>query len=200
MKEFIVLNILSLWLKYANNADKFLLNTAVKLLPLLNTHLLQSITFFGNGYAVVAVVIPMFYLMLLFHSQNKYLSTTILVEMYTLTFFNAIVIQVLKYVVRTERPNVGLYFPGQYNVIGFSADGFSFPSGHSSMFLTPFLLWKNGMKCVHQNNVTSGWYLLFGMIAALIPFSRVVVAAHWPSDVLFSTSLSFITCFTFLAY
>lgn len=90
----------------------------------------------------------------------------------------------LKEVFARERPHID---PGIY------AEGYSFPSGHAMIglmfygFLTYFLLTKLR---------TSKSKLIFGIIMSLfiflIGFSRIILNAHYPSDVIGGFAIGFI--------
>ena len=70
---------------------------------------------------------------------------------------------------------------------------YSFPSGHTAMgwMLLPILFLIADTK-TWKNKLVFGSVLLWGVIVGL---SRIVIGAHYASDVLFSTGIS---CITFL--
>lgn len=197
MKNFLIL---SLVMKSIKSLDIAVLNTINQLQPFIGQHLLLFASFIGRGTVVVTLVIPFLSFLVYMYSKNyKYACIIITFEMYVTTLFNSIIIQLIKHTVRTDRP-ISSCYSGHLKKILYTEPelyGFSFPSGHSSMFLTPFLTWKNGMDLLlrptHKTHSIHAWNFLFTSISIFVALSRIVTASHWPSDVLFSIALTLFT-------
>ena len=86
----------------------------------------------------------------------------------------------LKMLLGRGRPDSDLpgQFTGEWGAWALDASFHSMPSGHSADIFTGAVLLALVLK--------NAWLrMLLLVIAVLVAFSRVVVAAHWPSDVLF---------------
>jgi len=92
---------------------------------------------------------------------------------------SVLVVRILKMLLGRGRPNSELpgQFTGEWGVWSFDAGFHAMPSGHSADVFTGAVL----LALVLQSRKLR--FLLLG-IAILAGFSRVAVAAHWPSDVL----------------
>jgi undecaprenyl-diphosphatase len=92
-----------------------------------------------------------------------------------------------KAVVRLPRPVAGLA-DGQLHVIGhaLTSHSGSMPSGHALAAATLAALWWLGAT----PRRTRRWLVAFALLVAA---SRVVVGAHWPSDVLVGAALGVVT-------
>ncbi|TFG05039.1 MAG: phosphatase PAP2 family protein [Promethearchaeota archaeon] len=90
-----------------------------------------------------------------------------------------------------ELLNIGFeYYTPWYLPPGPSLDHFSFPSGHTAMgwmFLPLLIAFRNTKLPVKAlgSIVVIGW-------GAFVGFSRILVGAHFASDVLFSTGVAFV--------
>lgn len=89
---------------------------------------------------------------------------------------------VLKEIFQRDRPSIN----AQYDGIGFS-----FPSGHSTGSVAfygfiLYLLWRSNIKQWLK------WLLIFisGLLAVMIPFSRVVLGVHYFTDILAGMALA----------
>ena len=92
---------------------------------------------------------------------------------------SVVVVRVLKMLLGRGRPNSDLpgQFTGEWGAWTLDAGFHSMPSGHSADVFTGAVLLALVLK-------SGGLRLLLLASAVLAGFSRVAVAAHWPSDVL----------------
>jgi undecaprenyl-diphosphatase len=94
-------------------------------------------------------------------------------------------INVLKQVWLRPRPGDDLV-----DVLGQAPDGYSFPSGHTLLYVSLFgflLYWT--ATFVRPSRVRTAVLWSFGLLIGLIGVSRVYLGHHWASDVLASYAL-----------
>src|SRR5699024_8444544 len=89
---------------------------------------------------------------------------------------------VLKEFFKRDRPSINAQYDGT---------GFSFPSGHSTGSVAfygfiLYLLWRSNIKQWLK------WLLIFisGLLAVMIPFSRVILGVHYFTDILAGMALA----------
>lgn len=89
-----------------------------------------------------------------------------------------------------DHPSIDLHRPidSSSDINNIHAQGFSFPSGHSTNVVCLFVGLSNYKK-------EKKYFYLALLIAFLVGLSRVVVGAHYPSDVIAGWALGFITLF-----
>lgn len=95
-----------------------------------------------------------------------------------------LIVHAIKRLLQADRPAVyfGLDHPG-FQVIGEVLKKGSMPSGHSAT------AWAVAALLVLHEGRATLWRHLWWVLAALQATSRIVVGAHWPSDVLVGSGL-----------
>ena len=162
----------------------FYLNWEMQLMEWLQAHigssgfgfwLLSNLSAFGEQTLLVAIM--GFFYWGLNKEFGKYIGLNVLVA----NVWNPMI----KNVVMRLRP----YFVKEYNVkllrlidesadpMDVAAQGYSFPSGHSSNAVTVY-----GSLAAHEKKRKVLWVLAF-VLPLLVGFSRVFVGAHYPTDV-----------------
>jgi membrane-associated phospholipid phosphatase len=133
--------------------------------PVLPDGLWQWLTFMGDTTLVLCLT-------LLFARRNPAMLWVVFIA----AVYGTLVVHGLKNLLDAVRPPVELD-PGTYHLVGKALRNGSFPSGHS---LTAFVFASVLFYFVRNR------YLRIGLLimAALAAISRVMVAAHWPVDVL----------------
>ena len=114
------------------------------------------------------------------NTNCKNFSIFLLVSLIVVGFFT----QLLKFLVGRPRPNY-TSFDGsfEFNFFSFASEYHSFPSGHSSTIFTLALVISFLFPKIR-------YFFLF--LASIVAFSRVVVGAHFFTDILAGAALAFI--------
>ena len=144
------------------------------------------VTMAGDG-TVVATLAAIFIVALLVARRWK-LAAGVTIAIVTATAF----VPIAKSLVGRARPTA-LYE---------GADSFSFPSGHATLSMVTFgvtaLVLAHGLPWVWRRMI----YLATAVVIGAIAFSRIYLAAHWPSDVvagmLFGATL--VACLAFVLH
>lgn len=179
---------------------------SLKLFPALDLYALKSlnklffdertfavITDMGNAFFITAFIIPTLIVYSNFNSKINSVSASILV-IPSLVF--GLFIQLVKNLVNAPRP-AGV---GDIN-INFLDPVFqsnSFPSGHTASIFIVCLIW---LKVALTN--TKGFqmhYFVIVLCALVISLTRVIVGAHWLSDVLASILFAWLFTELFLKH
>lgn len=179
---------------------------SLKLFPALDLYALKSlnklffdertfavITDMGNAFFITAFIIPTLIVYSNFNSNINSVSASILV-IPSLVF--GLFIQLVKNLVNAPRP-AGV---GDIN-INFLDPVFqsnSFPSGHTASIFIVCLIW---LKVALTN--TKGFqmhYFVIVLCALVISLTRVIVGAHWLSDVLASILFAWLFTELFLKH
>ena len=178
----------------------------LKLFPSLDLYALKSlnklffdertyavITDMGNAFFITAFIIPALIVYSNFNSKINSVSASILV-IPSLVF--GLFIQLVKNLVNAPRPS-GV---GDIN-INFLEPVFqsnSFPSGHTASIFIVCLIW---LKVALTN--TKGFqihYFVIVLFALVVSLTRVIVGAHWLSDVLASILFAWLFTELFLKH
>ena len=179
---------------------------SLKLFPALDLYALKSlnklffdertfavITDIGNAFFITAFIIPALIVYSNLNSKINSVSASILV-IPSLVF--GLFIQLVKNLVNAPRP-AGV---GDIN-INFLEPIFqsnSFPSGHTASIFIVCLIW---LKVALTN--TRGYqmhYFVIVLCALVISLTRVIVGAHWLSDVLASILFAWLFTELFIKY
>ena len=179
---------------------------SLKLFPALDLYALKSlnklffdertfavITDIGNAFFITAFIIPVLIVYSNLNSKINSVSASILV-IPSLVF--GLFIQLVKNLVNAPRP-AGV---GDIN-INFLEPIFqsnSFPSGHTASIFIVCLIW---LKVALTN--TRGYqmhYFVIVLCALVISLTRVIVGAHWLSDVLASILFAWLFTELFIKY
>ena len=111
-----------------------------------------------------------------FISKNQKLKKTFLVYLQAQILFSFALVRIMKIVFGRARPKIGY----EFTFFSLEADYNSFPSGHSAdAFVSGIFLFY-----LLKNSKYSAYRYLPLLYAATIALSRIVVNAHYPSDVL----------------
>ena len=158
---------LLLWLVAGYHGAFHLLN---QMTPLLPATFWQIVTFMGDTTFVLTLA--------LFVARRK---PELLWVLFITAIYGTLATHGLKTLFDAERPPVALA-AGDYNLVGNALRNGSFPSGHS---FTAFAFVS--LAYYFFNNRPLRWGLL--LLGGLVGLSRVMVAAHWPVDVLVGGAL-----------
>ena len=178
----------------------------LKLFPALDLYALKSlnklffdertfavITDIGNAFFITAFIIPALIFYSNFNSKINAVSASILV-IPSLVF--GLFIQLVKNLVNAPRPagvsdiNINFLEPV------FQSN--SFPSGHTASIFIVCLIW---LKAALKN--TKGYqmhYFIIVLCALVVSLTRVIVGAHWLSDVLASILFAWLFTELFLKH
>jgi len=165
---------------------------SLKLFPSLDIHALKFlnklfydeqtfavITDIGNAFFITAFIIPALIIYSNFNSKIKAVSASILV-IPSLVF--GLFIQLVKNLVNASRPAGVDEIDINFLEPVFQSN--SFPSGHAASIFITCLIW---LKVALKNTKGYQMHYFFAVFCALvISLTRVIVGAHWLSDVLAS--------------
>ena len=174
---FLALTIVLISLKLFPTLDLYVLKSLNKLF--FDERIFAVITDMGNAFFITAFIIPALIVYSNFNSKINSVSASILV-IPSLVF--GLFIQLVKNLVNAPRP-AGV---GDIN-INFLEPVFqsnSFPSGHTASIFIVCLIW---LKVALTK--TRGYqihYFVIVVFALVVSLTRVIVGAHWLSDVLAS--------------
>ncbi len=132
----------------------------------------------SNGMAAITIL---FVLYLLASKIFKNLDTPLTINLYTICSYaiSGIAGDLLKMVFARPRPAAA--FGAEILALSTSL-GYAIPSGHATKVISlvlPFLLFVDGKKPLHR-----AIQIIISLIAAGVCFSRIVLGAHYLSDVL----------------
>ena len=188
---FLALTIALISLKLFPTLDLFALKFLNKLF--FDERTFAVITDVGNAFFITAFIIPALIVYSNFNSKINSVSASILV-IPSLVF--GLFIQLVKNLVNAPRP-AGV---GDIN-INFLEPVFqsnSFPSGHTASIFIVCLIW---LKVALTN--TKGYqihYFVIVLFALVVSLTRVIVGAHWLSDVLASILFAWLFTELFLKH
>ena len=188
---FLAIAIALISLKLFPTLDLFALKFLNKLF--FDERTFAVITDVGNAFFITAFIIPALIVYSNFNSKINSVSASILV-IPSLVF--GLFIQLVKNIVNAPRPagvddiNINFLEPV------FQSN--SFPSGHTASIFIVCLIW---LKVALTN--TKGFqmhYFVIVLCALIISLTRVIVGAHWLSDVLASILFAWLFAELFLKY
>ena len=188
---FLAIAIALISLKLFPTLDLFALKFLNKLF--FDERTFAVITDVGNAFFITAFIIPALIVYSNFNSRINSVSASILV-IPSLVF--GLFIQLVKNLVNAPRPS-GV---GDIN-INFLEPVFqsnSFPSGHTASIFIVCLIW---LKVALTN--TKGYqihYFVIVLFALVVSLTRVIVGAHWLSDVLASILFAWLFTELFLKH
>tara|TARA_B100001248_G_C27302536_1_gene417845 strand:+ start:155 stop:859 length:705 start_codon:yes stop_codon:yes gene_type:complete len=165
----------------------------IQLLKFFNT-LMFNKTFFsyfteiGNGLVCLAITVPLLSIV----SSKTQLNN---VKVQTLVFVGlgvGLIVKSLKELTSLFAVRPGFY---EFEDVTYLEPVYlysSFPSGHAATIFSLFFVWVSlafrNTKISHSNLIIT----ILLIFALLVSLSRVIVAAHWLSDVLGSIALAFV--------
>lgn len=147
--------------------------------PIFNK-LMLAITTFGEETAFLVVAL------IIFWCVDKNRGYYVMVG----GFFGNIVNQFLKILCRVPRPWI---LDENFTIVEEAreaASGYSFPSGHSQTAVGTF-----GSLAATEKNRVLRW--IFIVVACLVPFSRMYLGVHTPTDVLVGAGCALVMIFAF---
>lgn len=161
--------------------DKFIAHFFYNFHQYFNTSVWSRFScFFNNGLVYIFI----FFTILFFVNTHK---KTLVIKFIIYSVIFTIYVFMAKWGFSRERPFVMLKLPNYLNLSIYS----SFPSGHTTYaWLITIFVWK---EIKFEKNLYR--YLLsiiLFVLAILVTISRVVILAHYPSDVIFSMLITFI--------
>jgi len=179
---FLIITMLSLQNKL-NYLDQLVINLLIDNSPSFVVATMDTITVAGS---VESIVIMTFLaaLLLLYKRRFGYI-----VFLFSLTFGGIILNFLLKILFQRERP-------GETSVIeifGYSLEmsSYSFPSGHTMRsVLFFFFIMYIGYYFIKKNPVKIGVIVAMSLLIVAISLSRIIVGAHFPSDILAAVAVS----------
>lgn len=143
---------------------RFLRNISNPILDFLT----EFITFFGEEYVVILILVVLYFMF------DKKLGKKIAYIIFTSTCING----AIKCIV--VRPRPFHIDPTLDSVRKQTATGFSFPSGHTQNAATTYI------SLSYNNKYNRKTFIILAFIfSGLIGFSRLILAVHYPTDVLF---------------
>jgi undecaprenyl-diphosphatase len=137
----------------------------------------------------MAVITGIFVVYLLFSQKLKSLDAPLWVYFYTIFSYglSGITGDILKAILARPRPAVAF---GSEILALSQSKGFAFPSGHATKsiaLILPFILLVSNSKNLHKANKT-----VIAFIAGGVCFSRIVLGAHYLSDVIAGIGMALI--------
>lgn len=131
---------------------------------------MRFITKFGNGHTIVLINLP---ISIYYVLKKDYVSFTAIA---TSIFTSLLVIHSLKFFFKRNRPK---------KFKGINYFGYSFPSAHSGVSMSTYLT----VSYILSFNSRIFYLAITGafVLASLIALSRIVIAAHWFTDVVFGS-------------
>ena len=161
---------------------KFFQNIDIQILYLFNylfvsDSLLSIVTEMGNSFFIISFLVPLFsYLSFAIKKLNYVAPSTLIIP----GALFGLIIQAIKNVLNFPRP--GGIEGIDINFLNPVYQSLSYPSGHAASILF-FGIWWSRLAMGNKFHLIR--YLIFCLIS-LIALSRVIVGAHWLSDVIAS--------------
>lgn len=139
------------------------------------------------NFAIIRYFLLIFLFVFFYYGLKKPLTARLFIFIFFVHFFTALSTGILKFTIKRERP-VELYQSQKYDLNFLKGQGDSFPSGHCADYFGFFLPLALGFQRVK-------WLIL--TIPILIALGRLLLYAHYLSDVLFSIGLAWFFCLIF---
>lgn len=168
-------------------------NLEIKFLKLLRNNsnnfwdsLFQIITYLGESSVLIAVLLLIYFII------DKKLGEKLMYIVFNSLFINNIVKGLIKY------PRPFTYNSSLDALKIDSATGFSFPSGHTQIATTLYFGIAKESKFTKKYNMN--YYLLWiiaTILTILVGFSRLLLAVHYPKDVIFGIIFGLISVYLF---
>ena len=139
--------------------------------------LLSNLSAFGEE--LLLIVVMGFLYWGLNKEFGKYVGTNVLVGIVWNPMLKNLVLRLRPYFVPGYDVKLLRLIDSKADPMDVAAQGYSFPSGHSTNAVTAY-----GSLAAHEKKRKLFWVLAF-VLPLLVGFSRVFVGAHFPTDVLF---------------
>ena len=179
---FIVISVLSLQNRLTTIDQAIISSLTGDVSPFVAS-LMEAVTKLGSGEIILIIT---FIIAAILFFKKLY---TQIVFLFTLTFGGIALNFFLKILFQRERP-------GEMSVIevfGYSLEiaSYSFPSGHTmrSVLLFTFLIYMS-YYFIKNNTTKIGAIVIFSLMIIIISLSRIIVGAHFPSDIIAAVTIS----------
>lgn len=146
----------------------------------------QIVSYLGEPVIVIGIIIIIYFI------YDKKFGKKIIFTLFSSLLIN----NTLKGLIQYPRPFD--YEPSLDPLNKKTATGYSFPSGHSQIASTVYLGIAKGSKIERKINIDKEiiWIISI-IITALVGFSRIMLAVHYPKDVLFGIILGILSVYLF---
>ena len=146
----------------------------------------QIVSYLGEPVIVIGIIIIIYFM------YDKQFGKKLIFTLFSSLLIN----NTLKGLIQYPRPFD--YDPSLSPLNKSTATGYSFPSGHSQIASTVYFGIAKGSKIERKINIDKEiiWIISI-IIIALVGFSRVMLAVHYPKDVLFGIILGILSVYLF---
>lgn len=163
----------------------FFFDWEMRLMEWLQTHigssgvgywLLSNLSAFGEEILLIAIMGFLYWG--LNKEFGKYIGLNVLIANVWNPMIKNLVLRLRPYFVKDYNVKLLRKIDSSADEMDVAAQGYSFPSGHSSNAVTAY-----GSLAAHEKRNKALWTLAF-VLPLLVGFSRVFVGAHYPTDVI----------------